>query len=256
MFNKSFLTISVPKSRLIDLRVKLQSGNISIFDLQGKALIKMYAGNIKMENFDGDLSFKLYAGNLVYSNGTLNSIYAKAYAGNMEIKANCDLQEDSFIKHYAGQVDFELLEYRGEGKIHVSSFGGDFLVKGEHKDDAFVFDHKLRVGKPAEDIRKKKFDFGWNYLRNGEDKEKSAGFKYKLEMGEDFKDKWERIFGFDLFKKINELGEKIKTGLQKNGEMDINVDNKENEVNRVLDLLENGKITAKEASELLKAMKR
>jgi hypothetical protein len=140
------------------------------------------------------------------------------------VKSGFVLKDDGTLKLFAGDAMLHSLSYEGTKKIYISVFAGSVKTNGAFPFGTIIFRNKKRSNNEL-------------HKRKG---------KLTIRMGE------KMFSGTDI---ANMLRKTLKTAFrQKN--INVNVDSKKKEIDKVLDLLNAGKITTKEATALIKALKK
>ncbi|TYB31358.1 MAG: hypothetical protein FXF47_04585 [Candidatus Mcinerneyibacterium aminivorans] len=199
--------------------VKMYGGNFKVTEkLIGSNEYKIYGGNIDIEYFEGGVEIKTYGGNIKINDGKIEYMETKVYGGNLKINSIFELKKDASIKMYGGNIKIDVEKYNTESKIYAIIMGGKMDITGDFPEDKLI---------------KKKYN--------------------KTGIGKDIVSNIPESI-FNMFSKF--------TGNKSDGEnkdVEVEVEEKQNnyteEVNKVLDMLDEGKINAEQAQKLIKSIK-
>jgi len=256
------LIVKVPNSMQIDGETVLYAGDMECSNIKSNSTIKLYAGNLEVSNIDflENTDLHLMAGDFK-SNDSSGSFNCKLMAGDIKCK-DCYYKNIN-IKSTAGDVSLTgkfFLENNGT----IKSMAGDINIKAEEKDEAL----EITADKSALEENKKVL-----YIKtaagdlriNGENVDKKSDFSFNF--GNKFKDfdkkfkNFDKNFNLDL--DLSNIGNFLKenlSGVLKKNKDDIwveknqNTVSKEENIDRVLKMLEEGKINATEAEKLIKSL--
>lgn len=233
--------ISVPKTVEFEVKIDDLSGDIKVSGTSSiKGYIKTKSGDIVIEKVDdleadvssisGDININECKGSLTTSSVSgdtkasavsCKKLKVKSVSGDIDITGSFDLSEDALLNTVSGDISISFESYAGEKMINLKSISGDIELEGN---------------KPAEDkirISTVKGDF--------------SGFN---PIGKEFFKSW--TFG-NTFK---DLKSHFKDISDENSVSEIKETKKDDQnVQTVLNMLAEGKISAEEAEKLIKAIK-
>ena len=199
-----------------DGKIKYSGGNLKVEDyIKGDLKFKIQGGNLSINNIEGKCTAKIAGGKMVVENGLVNDIKLKVYGGTVYFTSNFDLKSDGEFKVYGGTVKLKAIDYKGNKKIYSKQVGGNIELTGKFPEDLLI-EKKVNEGQ--------------------------SGFN----------------FSFDLPSKISEFVSNIVDSKSKDGKKVKVSEKKENskkEIEKILKMVDEGKISADQAAKLIEAIK-
>src|SRR6056297_1167128 len=197
-------------------KIKNYGGNLKVEDyIKGDLKFKIQGGNLSINNIEGKCTAKIAGGKMVVENGLVNDIKLKVYGGTVYFTSNFDLRSDGEFKVYGGTVKLKAIDYKGNKKIYSKQVGGNIELTGKFPEDLLI-ENKVNEGQS-----------GLN-------------------------------FSFDLPSKISEFVSNIVDSKSKDGKKVKVSEKKENskkEIEKILKMVDEGKISADQAAKLIEAIK-
>lgn len=199
-------------------RIKSISGNITIDDLRTDFLkLSSVSGNTKLNNMQGRLKGSTISGDLTVDQGNIRGLSYRTVSGDIVITSVLDLDSESNLNTVSGNINLKILRYDGDRHINISTLNGDTEVTGDYPDDKVQVKRKMP------------------YLRN-------IPFK-------DFSQPWRSMMK-DVFSNIfsGDIKPDVEVYSQSSQEENKNVET-------ILEMLSQGKITPDQAERLMNALK-
>jgi len=199
--------------------VKMYGGDFNVSEkIIGKNEYKIYGGNIKINHFKGGIEIKTYGGNVKINDGEIDYLENKVYGGNLKINSIFSLKEDAKIKMYGGNIKINAKKYNTDAIIYAKIMGGNLDMTGDFPEDKLVEKKYNKTG------------IGRDIVSNIPDSI------------------------FSMFSKFTG-----SSNGSKNEDMEVEIEEKQTnhteEINKVLDMLDEGKINAEQAQKLIKSIK-
>ena len=231
--------ITVPKTSELNTAIDDLSGDISVSEIGSlSGSIKSKSGDIKINSIDnlqaeissiignineckGSLFTSTVSGDIEAGEMDCSHVRAKSVSGDMNIKGSFELKEDAVLNTVSGDINIDFKKYSGESLIHLKTVSGDIEMTGNKPED-----DKVRISTVKGD------------------------FSNFNPMGKDFFKTW--TFG-SAFKNLKDH---IKDVSENNSVSEIKESKKDDQnIQTILNLLAEGKITADEAEKLIKVTK-
>ncbi|HQO09204.1 MAG TPA: DUF4097 family beta strand repeat-containing protein [Clostridiales bacterium] len=214
--------IKVSGAGIFKGNVKSKSGDVLIEKVDDlEAEISSISGDVIINECKGSLMTSSVSGDMKASVTACKILKAKSVSGDIEITGSFDLSEDAMVNSVSGDIKINFESYAGQNIVNLKSVSGDIELEGN---------------KPADEM-----------IKISTVKGDLSGFN---PIGKDFFKSW--TFG-NAFK---DLKSHFKDISDENSVSEIRETKKDvQNVQTVLNMLAEGKISADEAEKLIKAIK-
>lgn len=213
-------------------KVSSASGNIELDSLKDKTEIevKTASGDIETKHIDGKIETKSVSGNIVLKDVILNELQAKTVSGDFEFSGKLSLEKNGSVKTVSGDIRLDI-ESGNNLCIYLKTMG-DTNIKEQHQEwkDEMKDWKRLMLKSLSGNIDvKSKDDLKNIYI---ESTKVMKNIKMKV-----------------ISRGLEEFLSRIPRGVKVKEDS-----SKEEHVSRILNMLESGKINAKEAKELIDSL--
>lgn len=213
-------------------KVSSASGNIALHSLKDKTEIevKTASGDIETKNIEGKIETKSASGNIVLKDVILSELHAKTVSGDFEFSGKLSLEKNGSVKTVSGDIRLDIES--GDNLCIYLKTMGDTNIKEQHREwKGEMKDWRRLMLKSLSgniDVKSKE-DLKNIYI---ESTKVMKSIKMKV-----------------LSKGLEEFLSRIPRGVKVKEDS-----SKEEHVSRILNMLESGKINAKEAKELIDSL--
>ncbi|PID30660.1 MAG: hypothetical protein CR982_01025 [Candidatus Cloacimonadota bacterium] len=223
------LTLSLPKGIKYNSEIKNFNGDISIKDIDQKLKLESFNGDVDIENSNSHISGTIYRGDLEISQSTLE-LDIKNMSGDIDIKDS--KIKTLAIKSYSGDLEIKSSDFNLLENGTIKSFAGDITI-----------DAKSYMGEKNISAKSLSGDIKINNIP-----------EHLVEV-ENLKSNIP-IMNSNLGSKLSSIMKNFSFGVNKNIEVEVNTkdDNKGSNIDRILKMLEDGKISSEEATKLILAL--
>ena len=216
------IKIKLPIGVTTEGKVGTVSGDIDIDGIAYNGKIGTVSGDIKLHSVDGDITIGTVSGDIDIEKGKLKGVSFGTVSGDIQIESEFDISNEGQIKTVSGDINLNAIEYLTDKKIHIKTVSGDISKKGKITDENII-----STNKRYKHSKDKNFDFEFNFL--GEKIQKIVNSTVKNAM-------------------------KSFASIEK-ADISVNTDKEKGEsVEKILTMVEDGKISADEAAKLIKAL--
>ncbi len=116
--------------------LKTISGAIDINSIDSDRLeLQDISGNVKIGEFNGFMKGKVLSGTFCIQKGTIKELSLKSVTGDVSITSNFELENDSDISTVSGNIDVNILGFKGDRNIYLSTLSGATSVKGDYPEE-------------------------------------------------------------------------------------------------------------------------
>jgi hypothetical protein len=236
-------------------RVYSASGDIELgsFKKETELEVKTTSGDISVQKLNGKIEAHSVSGDIEAKNISLQKLRVKTVSGEFNFSGNLPLKEDAMIKTVSGDIGFDIQETENLA-IHIKTVSGEIDIDGSYKRGSkkevknyrnlFIKsisgEVEIKLGKETKDVYVETTKFSKSFCFGPGEFFDSSFFKGMSGMGKTM-DGMGKMFSkmFSHFPK----GVKCTEG-----------DSKDENISRILKMLEEGKISAKEAKELIDSL--
>lgn len=239
--NSSDMVLSLPNTVQYNGELALYNGDLCIKDVNIAVVVNTYNGDISIQNvtadhfklnsYNGDLNLQNFSGKLAVEqyNGDiscqaceLTGIAIKSFSGDIDLKAKFNLQQDGSISTFSGDVSLHGDEYLTDKNIMISTMSGDLAVHGSIPEERIIAKNKMKTG---------------------------------MEFMKGFKPMMKGIFD-SIGDTLSGQKDKIKTEIFNTSELAREAaEKKDANIERILQMLADGKISFEESERLIKLLK-
>ncbi len=143
-------TISTLKGDIIANRLnfcgkmKTVMGKISIKKLASDGSdIQNIGGNIRIDKFEGFLRAKSVAGKIEVEEGTFKELSVRGVAGDVRLAGHFELENDGDVNTLSGDIHLNIMSFKGDAMILVSTLSGNSDVIGDFPEDAVQIKRRM-----------------------------------------------------------------------------------------------------------------
>lgn len=195
-----------------------KKGDISVSGITEADIdVNLISGDVDIREVNGTLKLSSISGDILMKECVISDLSAKSVSGDISIECEFNLTNDLVISSVTGDVDLNIVKFTGEAGITINSVSGDIDIKGE---------------KPADE-------------------------KIKVSQVKGEFSKFNKAFFTDSLKPmIKNLKDHIKDITQHKIKSEVHSSKKDNQnIQMILNMVSEGKISADEAEKLISALK-
>lgn len=208
-------------------------------DIETSGTITTYNGDIEAETWVFNGNIKSYSGNIKVSKSLKGDITSKIYSGDMEVE---NFEGKLQAKSYSGDIKINSGLIK---QLNLKSFSGDVDIKG-----IFQLDKTSTIKSMSGDVR-----LDINEYR-GEEKLNIRVLSGDIDVKGDYpEDKIEIKRTTDLSGKFEIRKLKKLIDIFGGNKAEVKVEESTNNINRILEMLDSGKINSDQAEKLIKSLK-
>jgi len=127
--------------------VNTYNGDIEIENVDTKNLkINSYNGDLNLKDFHGNLAVEQYNGDISAAGCDFTGLKLKSFSGDISLKGKFLLADDGEISTFSGDIDLKASEYLTDKKLHISTMSGDLSANEAIPEECIVMKHKLKNG--------------------------------------------------------------------------------------------------------------
>lgn len=125
-------------------RMKTMAGRITVKELTSDgAEIQNIGGNIRIDKFEGFLKAKSVAGKITIEDGVFKDLSVRGVAGDVRLIGHFDLENDGEVNTLSGDIHLNIMSFKGDAMILVSTLSGNPDVVGEFPVDAVQIKRRM-----------------------------------------------------------------------------------------------------------------
>ncbi|MFO7810690.1 MAG: DUF4097 family beta strand repeat-containing protein [Candidatus Delongbacteria bacterium] len=204
----------------VDTEIKTKSGDITVSDASESDMIcKSVSGDIRISGMSGSLDLSSISGDISASGKEISKVFLKTVSGDIELKGEFTLERSGSVATVSGDINVDFVSYEGDNTLKASTVSGDIDLSGNKPSD-----EKLKISQVKADLGK--------FSPMAKDLIAGTFGNVVKNIKSHFKD-------------IN--SERSEPEIKKDGKNDQSVQ-------KILDMVSEGKISVEEAEKLIKAL--
>ncbi|MBU2511017.1 DUF4097 family beta strand repeat protein [bacterium] len=125
-------------------KIKTVMGTIGIKSLiSDGADIQNVGGNIGIDRFEGVLKTKSMAGKIVVEEGVFKDLSIRGVTGDVRLAGHFELENEGEVNTLSGDIHLNIMSFKGEAMILVSTMSGNPDVIGDFPEDAVQIKRRM-----------------------------------------------------------------------------------------------------------------
>lgn len=216
-------------------KVESVSGDVFAGNIESKCLkLKTVSGDVNIASLKGSLMINGVSGDMKINDGVFEEIFINTVSGDIDLAGGFQLKKSGKINTVSGDIDLDVKNYHGDKEVVVNTLSGDVDIDGDFPEGKIICRKKVKDVK--KDIKKELAGLKKSLKPLLNDTLKSTLGKLK-----------EDLQGVDI-----SFSEKSEKKAEKKV---VAAESDEALVDKVLDMLAEGKINYEQAEKLINSLK-